>query len=280
MNGRPLRVDYAENEKANIATGGPGTFQQAQPPPQSDPRSQDPWWRRDQPGGVNPPGTLPIRDGTNRVFDGPSHIANAVQTMPHPQIYDIMTRMKTLVQSNPDHARQILIANPPLATGLLHAQIVIGMIAPAVVQKIIAHATTKQQSGPQQPPQPLGALVPPVQPTQTTPSITPYPLPVTSNTTIPMGGPPGGGVGSTSASGSGVGLSGVNGGGGVATSSGEDGLGGGLNFAAPSAEQKALLQQVINLTPQQIEKLPAQQRQQVMQLKQYWMGQNVFNVSK
>jgi len=270
MNGRPLRVDYAENEKANI-TGGPGTFQ----PPQGQPERSNPDWWRNATGGA-PIGALPpiSRDGANRGGFAPDHIATAVQGMPLPQIYEIMARMKTLVQSNPDHARQTLIANPQLATGLLHAQIMIGMIAPAVVQKIVAHATAKQQAGAQQQPtaQQIGTLVPPIPPTQTTPPpITSYPNTIPSNTTIPVMNI----VGAPSTSGVGV----VPGGGGVGVaSSGEDGsVVGGLG----TAEQKALLQQVINLTPQQIEKLPPQQRQQVMQLKQYWMGQGMgYNVPK
>jgi len=261
MNGRALRVDYAENEKASIATGGPGTFQ---PPQQPQPDRPGEWWRNNQ---GNPPVALPIRDGPNRGFpaDGTQHIANAVQGMPLPQIYDLMARMKTLVQSNPEHARQTLIANPQLATGLLHAQIVIGMIAPAVVQKIIAHATSKQQSvtGQQPQTQPMGSLVPPVQPTQQTqaPPIRAYPNAIPNNQPIVMGGPVG--IGAA---------------GGILANSGIEDGGGLGNLSMATADHTALLQQVINLTPQQIEILPAQTKQQIMQLKQYWMSQNMGNI--
>ena len=44
-----------------------------------------------------------------------------------------------MIQSQPDQARQMLVANPQLATALLHAQIVLGMVTPAVVQVCFSH---------------------------------------------------------------------------------------------------------------------------------------------
>jgi cleavage stimulation factor subunit 2 len=40
-----------------------------------------------------------------------------------------------------------------------------------------------------------------------------------------------------------------------------------------SDQQNALLQQVINLTPEQINSLPPEQRQQVLDLQQAWKNQ-------
>ncbi|KAI4374490.1 hypothetical protein MLD38_012477 [Melastoma candidum] len=53
------------------------------------------------------------------------------------QLYDIMCKMKALIEQNPQQARDILIQNPLLTKALFQAQIMLGMVqAPQVIPKI------------------------------------------------------------------------------------------------------------------------------------------------
>ncbi|KAI4365829.1 hypothetical protein MLD38_021780 [Melastoma candidum] len=53
------------------------------------------------------------------------------------QLYGIMCKMKTLIEQNPQQARDILIQNPLLTKALFQAQIMLGMVqAPQVIPKI------------------------------------------------------------------------------------------------------------------------------------------------
>jgi cleavage stimulation factor subunit 2 len=44
------------------------------------------------------------------------------------QLYDIVAKMKGMIQQNPEQARQVLITNPALTYSLLQAQALLGMI--------------------------------------------------------------------------------------------------------------------------------------------------------
>ena len=68
------------------------------------------------------------------------------------QMHDIMVQMRTLAQSNPLQARQLLLSNPALTRALFQAQLMLGMVAAA------------SEGGPPtlpSQPQPLTAAVPP-----------------------------------------------------------------------------------------------------------------------
>ncbi|XP_052179576.1 cleavage stimulating factor 64-like [Diospyros lotus] len=61
--------------------------------------------------------------------DGDGLPANFVG-MSKNQLYEIMSQMKTLIDQNPDQARQILVQNPALTKALFQAQIMLGMVKP------------------------------------------------------------------------------------------------------------------------------------------------------
>ncbi|KAL8141829.1 hypothetical protein V2J09_014861 [Rumex salicifolius] len=60
------------------------------------------------------------------------------------QLYDIMSQMKTLIEQNPEQARQILIQNPPLTRALFQAQIMLGMVQPSQPIQTIPPKSSQQ----------------------------------------------------------------------------------------------------------------------------------------
>lgn len=124
-------------------------------------------------GQSNPSGNSASAAG-NRSFT--SHIAG----MSKPQLYDLMSQMKVLIEQNEQQARQILVANPAMTKTLFQAQIMLGMLRPPQVMPNIQQSLSQPpqpqpvQVGPQGQiqPRPQGQMnsvqsqVPPRQPTQ------------------------------------------------------------------------------------------------------------------
>jgi len=183
----------------------------------------------------------------------PETIGNYLDGLTPPQLYDMVAKMKIVVQQNPDQARQLLLGNPHFAYALLQAEYLLGMINVQTVQKLIA----KTQ---QLPPRPMGGPIPPMQgilptgvpmnpPLLPTPNFQPPPVqfqPVPMKTPNPYQ-PPQQTIPDQY----------------IAQAFGDVQL---------QDQQKELLQQVVNLTPEQIEALPPEQRQQVQQLRQTLLG--------
>ncbi|KAM7479702.1 hypothetical protein LguiA_027915 [Lonicera macranthoides] len=68
-----------------------------------------------------------------------------------PQLYDIMSQLKTLVDQNQDQAKEILVQNPALTRALFQAQIMLGMVQPPSVIPNIQPAASKQSAQTMQP---------------------------------------------------------------------------------------------------------------------------------
>jgi len=159
----------------------------------------------------------------------PEVITAHVEGLNQAGLYDMVAKMKGVVQQNPEQARQLLLANPTFAYALLQAQYLLGMINVHTVQKLVSKVAMAPAA-----PTPMSGVinVPPAVYQPPAPAFPikqdqfqPQPIP---QTYMP---PP-------------------------------------QQFADNQLEQqKALLQQVISLTPEQIEALPLEQRQQVQQLR-------------
>jgi len=155
------------------------------------------------------------------------------------QLYEIMGHMKTLIQQNPDQARQLLNSNPQFVYALLQAQVILGMVNPQVVQQLLQGGSAPVST---QPP-PNVVNVPP-------PNILNIPINLAG---MPAVYPPRG-----------------------ATMAPINQPYGQPNYppaAGPQPtgpisldQQKLLLQQVLSLTPAQIESLPLAHQQQVRDL--------------
>jgi len=204
-NGRTLRVDFSETEKQSqqqqqAARGGAQALRvnHAPLPNQS---------------------TAPAN---------PEVITTHVEGLNQAGLYDMVAKMKGVVQQNPEQARQLLLANPTFAYALLQAQYLLGMINVHTVQKLVSKVAMAPAV-----PTPMAGVInaprvayqPPAFPIKQD-QFQPQPIPQ------PYMPPP-------------------------------------QQFADNQQleQQKALLQQVISLTPEQIELLPLEQRQQVQQLR-------------
>ncbi len=246
FNGRPLRVDFADNEKAQMeklaAASNPRTqASRTAPLPQAPP---------------NAPSTVcvtPISIINPRVQ--PETVNSMLEGMNSSQLYEIVAKMKAMIQQNPEQAKQILMSNPPLTYALLQAQAILGMVNIQVVQKLLN--TTKSPSGLMS--TPPATVIPTTQPAAPNPYPTAMPIPtpfaaapkatqVTSYPTpnIMFPGQP-------------------------APVAPQPNFGFATQFDTLPEQQKALLQQVVSLTQEQIDKLPPEQRQQVQQLRQTFM---------
>jgi len=102
INGRALRVYFAEMEKDQAPTGGGGTSMQ-------------------------------------------NDISKVLEGMSNSQLYEIMVQMKGLIQKKPEQAQQLLMNHPHLAYALLNAQVLLGVISPQDAQQL--HLAAQQQPG-------------------------------------------------------------------------------------------------------------------------------------
>jgi len=79
--------------------------------------------------------------GTNMQND----ISKVLEGMSNSQLYEIMVQMKGLIQKKPEQAQQLLMNHPHLAYALLNAQVLLGVISPHDAQQL--HLAAQQQPG-------------------------------------------------------------------------------------------------------------------------------------
>eukprot|EP00249_Psilotum_nudum_P015459 c25337_g1_i2 orf=236-2245(-) len=165
INGRQLRVDFAENDKGvdrnrEQGRGGPGFT------PTIDTQKHTSGVRPlgeasfDQPLGITVAAAaaavmagalggsqVPVIMGQGQIGNmgsngqpnggggagsavGNDPLTNHLAGMSKHQLYEIVSQMKDLIQQNEQQARQILVANPQLTKALFQAQIMLGMVRP------------------------------------------------------------------------------------------------------------------------------------------------------
>ncbi|KAH9563594.1 hypothetical protein CY35_05G133600 [Sphagnum magellanicum] len=96
--------------------------------------------------------SMPMANGGTGGGSGDA-LTNHLAGMSKHQLYEVMVQMKTLVQQNQQQARQVLMANPQLTKALFQAQIMLGMVRPPqMVQPTMQAPQTQQQQGPTAPP--------------------------------------------------------------------------------------------------------------------------------
>ncbi|SJX63109.1 related to Cleavage stimulation factor [Sporisorium reilianum f. sp. reilianum] len=198
----------------------------------------------------NLPGGVPLPAGVGST----DAITQTLATLPPNQLLDIMSQMKSLVATSPDQARALLSGHPQLAYALFQAMLMMNVVDPDILQRILAASGAvpaanaaaaapasvpphmqqpgNNNGGSATPPQHYGNAQGARYPPQTRAPPAPYAQPG-------YGGQPQGGNDPAAA------LAGQN---------------------LPE-EQKALLMQVLQLTPEQINALPPDQKASIMQLK-------------
>ncbi|ORX39570.1 hypothetical protein BD324DRAFT_614191 [Kockovaella imperatae] len=180
------------------------------------------------------------------------------------QMQDVMMGMKTLVTTQPDKARQMLMSSPQLAYALFQAMLLMNIVDPAVLQRITplppAAAAPPPQSQYPPPPQQSSypSYPPPGPPAQ--PSFPPppqhhqsYPPPQPAYGAPPPGPPGGYGAPPPAAT--------------PALSPAVQ-----AQLATLPADQRDMLMQVLTLTPEQINAVDLTQRESIRQLRQQFLG--------
>jgi cleavage stimulation factor subunit 2 len=116
LNGRTLRVDNAANEKAKEEIRA---LQPTTPNPFDSPYGAE----------VDPE-------------NAPEAIGKAVASLPPEQMFELAKQMKQCVLTNPNEARNMLLQNPQLCYGLLHALVSMRLVDPHVAIKLLHRPQT------------------------------------------------------------------------------------------------------------------------------------------
>ncbi|KAJ9091264.1 hypothetical protein QFC19_009174 [Naganishia cerealis] len=243
-------------------------------------------------------GLLPPGQDVPQGMKATDVISKTLASIPPGKLEEVLTGMKTLVQTSPDQARTVLNAHPQLAYALFQAMLLMNVVDPAVLSRIqpipSAHAPPQPTAptyrpaqpvhtyAPQPPPSsnphssaqpPLAQLPPPSMP-PFAPTVRPGPGPGPNSVPQPppqaqgyagspyqqqQQGPPPGNVAPPPGNVAPPGLAPPSGAGNaqaIATA---------LNMVSP--DQRQMLMQVFQLTHEQIQALPPDQRAGVVQLR-------------
>lgn len=131
--GRKLRVDWSNDNGSGDSA--PTTYAPPVPmngQPQSAPVQQS-RALPELPGGTDPPPNLTATDAISRTLD----------TLPPPQLLDILSQMKGLVMTDPAKATELLRKAPQLAYALFQALLLLNLVEPNMLTQIV-----EQSSGP------------------------------------------------------------------------------------------------------------------------------------
>ncbi|KAI9331283.1 hypothetical protein DFJ73DRAFT_799860 [Zopfochytrium polystomum] len=108
VNGRPLRIDFADSDKDD------GRY---------DESSQNQPFAPAGGAGGAPPST--------------EQVNKALEAIPSTQLLEVLSQLKMLVQTSPDQVRILLRSNPQLAYAIFQALLAMNVVDPAVLQKVV-----------------------------------------------------------------------------------------------------------------------------------------------
>jgi cleavage stimulation factor subunit 2 len=242
-----MRIDFADvdpmfegrtTQMGQVDSNNPGANRGAGPPPLLRgaragglPGSQQQNERQLPP---NLPKGQPLPPGVGAT----DSISQTLAALPPNQLLDIMSQMKSLVTSSPEQARTLLNGHPQLAYALFQAMLMMNVVDATILQRIL---TTSGALGPDT----NGSVVPPQQPDMSG-GIPGRPLPPPQAAAYP-GAPP---------------ISQP-----PPQQHQQHQQQQQSNLSHLPEEQRALLEQVLQLTPEQIAALPPDQQEGIRQLK-------------
>lgn len=241
--GRELRVDFSHkgDKEENNPQSQQTQVQQQAPPPQNGYNVTVP--PPPQANGLPP---LPPGQDLEPGLTCPDAISKTLNTLPPPQLLDILSQMKGLVMADPGKATELLSKAPQLSYAIFQALLLMNLIEPQVLAGVIEQS---QQPPPQAPPPqhippprptPVGAYGQPPPPQQQYGGYPPPP----QHMQPPMGHVP------------------------------TPPVQGGMyqpptqQIPPPQPSQEDLLKQLLNLPQHEIDRLPPAERQQIMDLRQ------------
>jgi len=182
--------------------------------------------------GRTPGGLPPVPGGVMPPPGVPSTdvITRTIASLPPHQLIDILTQMKSLTANAPEQARSLLTANPQLAYAVFHAMFMMNVVDPMVVRRVMGETGMNPSIPPTAPSvPPMMPAGPPVSHPVVGPPVPMQPAPVPMESSAPTPAPP--------------------------------------QPPQLDEQQRMLLQQVLQLTPEQIDALPPDQRASILQLK-------------
>ncbi|POW02385.1 hypothetical protein PSTT_11835 [Puccinia striiformis] len=133
IGGRALRLDFADVGNHDTRDAG------GRPPPEF--WSDHNWLPPDLPRGQ------PLAAGQSAT----DQISQTLAAIPPAQLAEITGQMKQLVASAPDQARQLLNANPQLTYALFQAMLMMGVVDASILTRMLAPAAMQKQQQQQQP---------------------------------------------------------------------------------------------------------------------------------
>ncbi|MCJ1352366.1 MAG: hypothetical protein MMC33_002350 [Icmadophila ericetorum] len=161
--GRELRVDYSEKDKKGGAGGGnkdnenapqdyrPADFNMTGQPQQNgyamQPQQSNPIPNASSNGLPQLPPGVDVPPG----LTCPDAISKTLSTLPPPQLLDILTQMKSLVMNDPARATELLKSAPQLSYAIFQALLLMGLVDTTVLSSVVEQV---QQPPPQQVPPP------------------------------------------------------------------------------------------------------------------------------
>ncbi|RDA84647.1 hypothetical protein CP532_5711 [Ophiocordyceps camponoti-leonardi (nom. inval.)] len=227
--GRKLRVDFSNDQK-----GGDDDNGGHQPPSMLNSHAAN------GAGMTSQISSLPVLPAGKDIPPGltcTDAISRTLNTLPPPQLLDILGQMKTLASSDPQRATELLQQAPQLSYAIFQALLVMGLVSPEAIQAVAEPGAPAPQPVP--PPSAAAAAVFPG-------AIPGYPV---SNNTPPVGmgyAPPPSAVPNYAAA-----------------------------AVLPQAAQDpdALIRQVMELPQAQIDLLPEAEKQQILALRATFAAQ-------
>ena len=229
--GRELRVDFSHVGGKDDSQ--PNANAQSIPQPQQGPPNA----LQPQPSGSTLP---PLPPGVELApsLSCTDAISKTLSTLTAPQLLDILSQMKGLVMGDPARATELLTKAPQLSYAIFQALLLMGLVDTSVLATVIEGNNPPPQAAPQPtPPQPTpGYQQYPPQPHPQYPGIpgqvhAPTPPVHNSYQPPPMQQPP-------------------------------------LQQQQQAPSQEELIKTVMAMTPQQIDSLPPNERQQIIALRQ------------
>ena len=147
IGGRELRVDFSHvDSKGDTQDGAPSNYQ-PHPPPQ--PQHQGAGGANGMPPQPPPPppghgpgahaGVGPLPQGVELPsnLSAPDAISKTLATLPPPQLLDILSQMKTLVMTDPAHATGLLRQAPQLSYAIFQALLLLGLVDSSLIATVV-----------------------------------------------------------------------------------------------------------------------------------------------
>ncbi|KAI4287925.1 MAG: hypothetical protein L6R35_002811 [Caloplaca aegaea] len=149
--GRELRVAYShqgpKDDNSNDATRQPSSqqHQQLQQPPNG-------YTTQPQPSNTGLP-TLPSGVDLPPGLECPDAISTTIKLLPTEQLLDILSQMKSLATTDPAKATELLRQAPQLSFAIFQAMLLMGLVDPAVLATVVEQAAQPPQQQAVPPPQ-------------------------------------------------------------------------------------------------------------------------------